>query len=137
MYSNLLPSLCRLKKCNPQVWLPSLTLIWGIVSIGQGLVKNQAGLFGIRFCMLCYVYRGLADDRLLVVSTWCHRSWPVSRCNIRFLSILSEVRSTMLDSYAYRGLTTCIDASGVGELQFSSVVQHWRGHLEVCQVFLM
>jgi hypothetical protein len=82
--------------------------------------------------MLSFLYGGSADDRLLVVSTWCHGSWPVSRCNIRVLSILSEVRSTILDSYAYRSLTIYIDASEVGESQFSSVVRHWRGHLEVC-----
>ncbi|KAJ7212094.1 major facilitator superfamily domain-containing protein [Mycena pura] len=34
---------------DPQFWLPTLTLVWGVVSICQGLVKNQAGLFGIRF----------------------------------------------------------------------------------------
>ena len=39
----------RLKRLDPQIWLPSLTLFWGIVSICQGLVTNKAGLFGIRF----------------------------------------------------------------------------------------
>ncbi|KZP33539.1 MFS general substrate transporter [Athelia psychrophila] len=39
----------RLKRFDPQFWLPSLTLVWGIVSVCQGLVTNQAGLFGIRF----------------------------------------------------------------------------------------
>ncbi|KAG5353153.1 hypothetical protein C0989_009797 [Termitomyces sp. Mn162] len=34
---------------NPQIWLPTLTLVWGIASIAQGLVKNKAGLFGVRF----------------------------------------------------------------------------------------
>ncbi|KAJ4482056.1 major facilitator superfamily domain-containing protein [Lentinula aciculospora] len=41
----------RLKRFDPQVWLPTLTLIWGIVSVCQGLVTNQAGLFGIRFLL--------------------------------------------------------------------------------------
>jgi len=41
--------LTSLKRFNPQVWLPTLTLVWGIVSTCQGLVKNKAGLFGIRF----------------------------------------------------------------------------------------
>lgn len=39
-----------LKRFNPQYWLPFLTLIWGIVSVAQGLVKNQAGMFAVRFC---------------------------------------------------------------------------------------
>ncbi|KAJ4491464.1 major facilitator superfamily domain-containing protein [Lentinula edodes] len=41
----------RLKRFDPQFWLPSLTLVWGIVSVCQGLVTNQAGLFGIRFLL--------------------------------------------------------------------------------------
>lgn len=38
-----------LKRFDPQFWLPSLTLCWGIVTTFQGLIVNQAGLFGIRF----------------------------------------------------------------------------------------
>lgn len=38
----------RLKRFDPQYWLPFLTLIWGIVSVAQGLVKNQAGLYAVR-----------------------------------------------------------------------------------------
>ena len=45
------PTYChfRLKRFDPQIWLPSLMLCWGLVTIFQGLVVNQAGLFGIRF----------------------------------------------------------------------------------------
>ena len=39
-----------LKRFNPTYWLPLLTLTWGIVSICQGVVRNQAGLYAIRFC---------------------------------------------------------------------------------------
>jgi hypothetical protein len=39
-----------LKRFDPQFWLPTLTLAWGIASIAQGLVTNKAGLFGVRFC---------------------------------------------------------------------------------------
>ncbi|KAG2136735.1 major facilitator superfamily domain-containing protein, partial [Suillus clintonianus] len=72
--------LCRLKKCNPQVWLPSLTLAWGLVSIGQGLVKNQAGLFGIRF-LLGATEAGLFPGVIYVFSVYYRRherSWRVA-----------------------------------------------------------
>ncbi|KAJ3864791.1 major facilitator superfamily domain-containing protein [Lentinula novae-zelandiae] len=50
--SNVIPfSFLPLKRFDPQFWLPSLTLVWGIVSVCQGLVTNQAGLFGIRFLL--------------------------------------------------------------------------------------
>ncbi|KZS90534.1 MFS general substrate transporter [Sistotremastrum niveocremeum HHB9708] len=38
-----------LKRFDPAKWLPSLTLVWGVVSVCQGVVKNQAGLFAVRF----------------------------------------------------------------------------------------
>lgn len=47
---NLKPTFFRLKRFDPQVWLPTLTWLWGTVTIAQGFVKNQAGLLGIRFC---------------------------------------------------------------------------------------
>ncbi|KAG1742389.1 major facilitator superfamily domain-containing protein [Suillus paluster] len=67
-------------RCNPQVWLPSLTLAWGIVSIGQGLVKNQAGLFGIRF-LLGATEAGLFPGVIYVFSVYYvrrERSWRVA-----------------------------------------------------------
>ncbi|KAJ3830758.1 major facilitator superfamily domain-containing protein [Lentinula raphanica] len=45
------PSNIILKRFDPQLWLPTLTLVWGIVTVCQGLVTNQAGLFGIRFLL--------------------------------------------------------------------------------------
>ncbi|KAG1785963.1 MFS general substrate transporter [Suillus plorans] len=75
-----IPANIILKKCNPQVWLPSLTLAWGIVSIGQGLVKNQAGLFGIRF-LLGATEAGLFPGVIYVFSVYYlrrERSWRVA-----------------------------------------------------------
>ncbi|KAJ3722074.1 major facilitator superfamily domain-containing protein [Lentinula guzmanii] len=45
------PSNIVLKRFDPRLWLPTLTLVWGIVTVCQGLVANQAGLFGIRFLL--------------------------------------------------------------------------------------
>ncbi|EIM85805.1 MFS general substrate transporter, partial [Stereum hirsutum FP-91666 SS1] len=41
----------NVRRFNPQFWLPLLTLVWGIVSVCQGLVTNQASLLGIRFLL--------------------------------------------------------------------------------------
>ncbi|CDW97059.1 hypothetical protein [Sporisorium scitamineum] len=43
------PANIVLKKTSPPLWLPTLTLIWGVISVVQGLVHNQAGLFAVRF----------------------------------------------------------------------------------------
>ncbi|KAJ3769986.1 major facilitator superfamily domain-containing protein [Lentinula raphanica] len=60
------PSNIILKRFDPQLWLPTLTLVWGIVTVCQGLVTNQAGLFGIRFCEPSSTYR-LPRDLVLIL----------------------------------------------------------------------
>ncbi|KAI0090538.1 major facilitator superfamily domain-containing protein [Irpex rosettiformis] len=45
------PANIILKRFDPQFWLPTLTLLWGIASIFQGFVTNQASLFGIRWLL--------------------------------------------------------------------------------------
>ncbi|KAI5986147.1 major facilitator superfamily domain-containing protein [Pisolithus albus] len=62
----------RLKRFDPQLWLPSLTLTWGIVSICQGLVKHQAGPFGIRF-LLGATEAGLFPGVVYVFSVYYQR----------------------------------------------------------------
>ena len=52
------PANIVLKKTSPPVWLPTLTLLWGIISTVQGLVHNQAGLFAVRF------FLGLSESGL-------------------------------------------------------------------------
>ncbi|KAF8577535.1 MFS general substrate transporter [Ramaria rubella] len=44
-----IPANIVLKRTSPNIWLPSLTLTWGIVSICQGLVHNKAGFYAVRF----------------------------------------------------------------------------------------
>ncbi|KAF9220957.1 MFS general substrate transporter [Gyrodon lividus] len=74
-----IPANIILKRFNPRLWLPTLTLAWGIVSIGQGLVSNQAGLFGIRF-LLGATEAGLFPGVIYVFSVYYRRrerSWRV------------------------------------------------------------
>jgi hypothetical protein len=37
------PSNIVLKRTTPRIWLPTLTLIWGIVATLLGVVQNYAG----------------------------------------------------------------------------------------------
>ncbi|PPQ85045.1 hypothetical protein CVT24_010230 [Panaeolus cyanescens] len=69
-----------LKRFDPQIWLPTLTLFWGIVSICQGLLTNKAGLFGIRF-LLGVAEAGLFPGVIYVFSVYYRRherSWRVA-----------------------------------------------------------
>ncbi|KAG9088106.1 hypothetical protein FS749_002413 [Ceratobasidium sp. UAMH 11750] len=74
------PANIVLKKFNPKVWLPALTFAWGIVSICQGFVKNQAGLFAIRF-FLGTAEAGLFPGVIYVFSVYYkrrERHWRVA-----------------------------------------------------------
>ncbi|KAJ6508763.1 major facilitator superfamily domain-containing protein [Mycena sanguinolenta] len=74
------PANIILKRFDPQIWLPTLTLVWGIVSICQGLVKNQAGLFGIRV-LLGVTEAGLFPGVIYLFSVYYRRherSWRVA-----------------------------------------------------------
>ncbi|KAF8349449.1 major facilitator superfamily domain-containing protein [Amanita rubescens] len=69
-----------LKRLNPAIWLPSLTLVWGIVAVCQGLVTNRAGLYGIRY-LLGATEAGLFPGAIYVFSIFYRRherSWRVS-----------------------------------------------------------
>ncbi|KAJ6508815.1 major facilitator superfamily domain-containing protein [Mycena sanguinolenta] len=74
------PSNIILKRFDPQIWLPTLTLVWGLASICQGLVKNKAGLFGIRF-LLGVTEAGLFPGVIYLFSVYYRRherSWRVA-----------------------------------------------------------
>ncbi|KAK0464541.1 major facilitator superfamily domain-containing protein [Desarmillaria tabescens] len=57
------------------IWLPTLTLAWGLVSIGQGLITNQAGLLGIRF-LLGITEAGLFPGSIFLFSVYYQRQAP-------------------------------------------------------------
>jgi hypothetical protein len=38
-----------LKRTTPKFWLPTLTLVWGVVATLMGVTKNLPGFFAVRF----------------------------------------------------------------------------------------
>ncbi|GAA6045621.1 hypothetical protein NBRC10513_005039 [Rhodotorula toruloides] len=46
-----IPANIVFKKFNPRVWLPTLTVAWGITATLQCLIKNEAGFLAARFFM--------------------------------------------------------------------------------------
>lgn len=47
-FSSELPSNLLLKKVSPRIWLPALTIAWGIVAMCLGFVQNYAGFIAAR-----------------------------------------------------------------------------------------
>ncbi|KAH9179345.1 major facilitator superfamily domain-containing protein, partial [Lactarius sanguifluus] len=69
-----------LKRFDPQFWLPLLTFAWGVASVAQGLVTNQAGLFGIRV-VLGATEAGLFPGVVFIFSVYYlrrERHWRVA-----------------------------------------------------------
>jgi hypothetical protein len=54
-----LPSNLILKKASPKVWLPLLTMVWGIITMCLGFVRNFAGFVAVRSIL------GIAEGGLL------------------------------------------------------------------------
>ena len=43
-----IPSNLVLRRISPKIWLPALTVMWGIVTMCLGFVKNYAGFMAVR-----------------------------------------------------------------------------------------
>jgi Major Facilitator Superfamily. len=66
-----LPSNLVLKKASPKLWLPFLTILWGIITMCLGFVRNYGGFVGVRAIL------GIAEGGLLpgMVGHWIWRDW--------------------------------------------------------------
>ncbi|KAL5866563.1 hypothetical protein ACKVWC_010456 [Pyricularia oryzae] len=61
-----------LKRTTPQLWLPTLTVAWGIVATLMGIVTNPAGFFAARF-FLGVTESGLFPGVVYYFSMWYQR----------------------------------------------------------------
>lgn len=77
------PSNIILKRFSPRIWLPTLMIIWGIVSIAMGLVHNFQGLLAARF-FLGISEAGLFPGVVWYMSMWYPRSLQHYRISLFF-----------------------------------------------------
>jgi MFS family permease len=61
-----------LKRTTPKIWLPTLTIAWGIVATLIGVVHNMAGFFVVRF-FLGITESGLFPGVCFYFSMWYKR----------------------------------------------------------------
>lgn len=62
-----------LKKTTPRTWLPTLTLLWGIVATLLGVVQNYKGYLASRF-FLGVSESGLFPGVVFYLSMWYKRN---------------------------------------------------------------
>ncbi|CAG7985548.1 unnamed protein product [Penicillium olsonii] len=62
-----------LKKTTPRIWLPTLTLVWGVVATLLGIVQNYSGYLSSRF-FLGVAESGLFPGVVFYLSMWYKRN---------------------------------------------------------------
>lgn len=72
-----------LKRTSPRVWLPTLTIVWGIVATLLGIVKNLTGFFVARF-FLGVAESGLFPGVVYYFSMWYKRRERQFRISLFF-----------------------------------------------------
>ncbi|EPS94394.1 hypothetical protein FOMPIDRAFT_1033374 [Fomitopsis schrenkii] len=78
-----IPSNIVLKRLTPRMWLPTLMVMWGIISTLMGLVHNYAGLLAVRF-FLGATEAGLFPGVVYYLSCWYKRKEQHFRISIFF-----------------------------------------------------
>ncbi|KAF2963048.1 hypothetical protein GQX73_g10526 [Xylaria multiplex] len=58
-----------LKRTSPRIWLPTLTIAWGVVATLMGIVQNEAGFLAARF------FLGVAESGLFPGVTYYFSMW--------------------------------------------------------------
>ncbi|KZV96950.1 MFS general substrate transporter [Exidia glandulosa HHB12029] len=67
-----IPSNLLLKKLTPSKWLPTICLLWGIVTVTTGLVHNYPSLVAVRL-LLGFVESGLFPGMAFYLTLWYPR----------------------------------------------------------------
>ena len=62
-----------LKRTSPKIWLPTLTLAWGVVATLMGVTQNLAGFYVVRF-VLGVTESGLFPGVVFYLSFWYKRN---------------------------------------------------------------
>ncbi|RLL94382.1 hypothetical protein CFD26_103119 [Aspergillus turcosus] len=68
-----LPSNLIIKKVSPKIWLPTLTMVWGIIAMCLGFVRNFADFVAVR-AILGVAEGGLLPGMVLYLSFFYKRS---------------------------------------------------------------
>ena len=97
------PSNIILKKVAPSTWLAAIMFLWGIATIGQGLVRNQAGLIAMRL-LLGLFEAGFFPGCVYLISMYYKRYELQWRLNLFFCGAILAGAFSGLLAYAIANL---------------------------------
>lgn len=106
-----MPSNLILKRVRPSVWLSGIMVLWGIATMGQGLVRTKGGLIAMRF-LLGLFEAGLYPGCLYLISMYYKRFELQWRFSLFFCSsILSGAFGGLL-AYAIANMAGVANYGG-------------------------
>ncbi|KAJ5950116.1 hypothetical protein N7454_001700 [Penicillium verhagenii] len=108
-----LPSNLVIKKVSPKIWLPFLTIVWGIITMCLGFVQNYGGFVAVR-ALLGVAEGGLLPGMVLYLSSFYKRTDLALRIGL-FYTAASL-------SGAFGGLL----ARGLAEIATRGGLEGWR-----------
>jgi MFS family permease len=107
------PQNIALKRTSPRTWLPTITLVWGIVATLMGLSQSMAGFFVARF-FLGVTEGGLFPGVVFYLSMWYKRNEQHYRIALFF------------SAAALAGAFGGIFAYGIGYMSGVGGLHGWR-----------
>ncbi|KAH8588830.1 putative MFS transporter [Bisporella sp. PMI_857] len=114
-----IPSNLVLKKVSPKIWLPALTVAWGIVTMCLGFVRNYAGFMAVR-AVLGLTEGGLLPGIVLYLSGMYTRPEMALRIGLFYTAAsLSGAFGGLLA----RGLTTIGDVGAQKKWSWIFVIE--------------
>ncbi|KAL1587290.1 hypothetical protein WHR41_04431 [Cladosporium halotolerans] len=93
------PSNIILKKVAPSTWLAAIMFLWGVVTVGQGLITNQAGLVAMRL-LLGLFEAGFFPGCVYLISMYYKRYELQWRLNLFFCGAILAGAFSGLLAYA-------------------------------------
>ena len=102
-----------LKRTTPKLWLPTITVVWGIIATLTGVVQNRAGFYAARF-FLGMVEGGLFPGVVFYLSMWYVRKERQFRIAMFF------------SAAALAGAFGGILAYGIAHMQGVAGLDGWR-----------
>ncbi|GAP86967.1 putative major facilitator superfamily transporter [Rosellinia necatrix] len=102
-----------LKRTSPRIWLPTLTIVWGVVATLMGIVHNEAGFLAARF------FLGVAESGLFPGVTYYFSMWYKRRERQYRVALFFSAASL---AGAFGGAL----AYGIGRLRGTVWANGWR-----------
>ncbi|KFA66688.1 hypothetical protein S40285_04977 [Stachybotrys chlorohalonatus IBT 40285] len=105
-----IPSNIAMKRFRPSIWIPSIMVVWGLMTVMLGIVNNFAGLLAVR-CALGLAEGGLFPGITYYITMWYRRH----ECGLRMAIFFSAATAAgAFGGLLARGIMEMDGVAGLG-----------------------